>query len=63
MKPRFEVHRRENRRWLKWDVVRTSEVCVILDKMLIKMVQNRIVWDEDGDTTIMERYKDENRLI
>lgn len=59
LQSRFEVLRRENRRWTKGDVVRTSEVCAIIHNMLVKMVEAGDVMDDDGDNIIMELYNDE----
>lgn len=60
---RFEVLRRENRRWVKGDIVRTSEVCAILHNMLINMEKSGEVFDEENDNLVMEMYNDEQEVL
>lgn len=58
LQSRFEILRRENRRWDVNEVARISETCVILHNMLVKMVEDGDIQMEDGEDIITELLED-----
>ena len=62
MQARFEIIRRENRRWDKNEVVMISEVCSILHNMIIRMVRLGEVVCEDGTDIVQDLYNEEVEL-
>lgn len=63
LQSRFEILRRENRRWNKDEVVRISEVCAIIHNMIIRMVElGDLGDDEDDDNVLLELFEEESEL-
>lgn len=56
LQARFEILRRENRRWDKKEVVMISEVCAILHNIIKRMVQPGELVCEDGGDIIQDHY-------
>lgn len=64
LQSRFEIIRRENRRWEKEEVLIVSEVCVILHNLHMKMGEKG-AFNEDGEGSdiLMELQEEVNEKI